>query len=486
MGGYFKDADGAGYAYIGYNNYGVYASGAGYFEATTGESMAWISFDDVGIQALGYAAGGYFLGNDIGWPWAYVGQTYLGTDYKIRGTGTVSFVQNHPERSDRTIVYAAPEGDEVGVYTRGRARLAGGEARVALGESFKWVANPEIGLTVHLTPRGDCLGLYAETVTTEELVVRELGGGTSDVAFDYLVSGLRLGYEQMAPVQDKRDYAPVPELDATDTYYAENPELRRYNALERFAAMRADLGVDGPLDLSRTRELVAAVNRFDPETDAALLPEAARRARARGGRAEPGPESEATVTGTDAGPPDNRESSAQAVATMLPVDAEGNVYARSFRPSAADFATLTPVAEPVEAGDVLVIDPETPGQMSLARQASDPRAFGIVAADPGLVLGSGQPDDSGTERPGAETEPYGAQPSRTSTVSEVPVAHSGVTFCKADAGYGSIQPGDLLTTSPTPGHAMRSDEPVPGTIIGKALESLDAGTGSIRVLVTLR
>ena len=40
--------------------------------------------------------------------------------------------------------------------------------------------------------------------------------------------------------------------------------------------------------------------------------------------------------------------------------------------------------------------------------------------------------------------------------------------------------------SPTEGHAMRSDDPRPGTILGKALESLEAGTGVIRVLVMLR
>jgi hypothetical protein len=55
-----------------------------------------------------------------------------------------------------------------------------------------------------------------------------------------------------------------------------------------------------------------------------------------------------------------------------------------------------------------------------------------------------------------------------------------------DAGYGSIRPGDLLTTSPTPGRAMRADDPRPGTVIGKALEGLESGTGVIRVLVMLR
>ena len=61
-----------------------------------------------------------------------------------------------------------------------------------------------------------------------------------------------------------------------------------------------------------------------------------------------------------------------------------------------------------------------------------------------------------------------------------------MVLCKVDAGWGSIRPGDLLQSSPTPGHAMRTDDPTVGGVLGKALEPLDAGTGTIRVLVTLR
>ena len=67
-----------------------------------------------------------------------------------------------------------------------------------------------------------------------------------------------------------------------------------------------------------------------------------------------------------------------------------------------------------------------------------------------------------------------------------PVAFSGVVVCKVDAGYGEIRVGDLLTASATPGHAKRADDPQLGTILGKALEPLDDGIGSIRVLVMLR
>jgi hypothetical protein len=55
-----------------------------------------------------------------------------------------------------------------------------------------------------------------------------------------------------------------------------------------------------------------------------------------------------------------------------------------------------------------------------------------------------------------------------------------------DATYGAIQPGDLLVSSATPGYAMRAESPEVGTVVGKALEALEAGTGAIAVMVTLQ
>lgn len=54
---------------------------------------------------------------------------------------------------------------------------------------------------------------------------------------------------------------------------------------------------------------------------------------------------------------------------------------------------------------------------------------------------------------------------------------------KVDASYGAIQPGDLLVSSANPGYAMRATNPPAGTIIGKALGSLEEGTGVIPVFI---
>ena len=68
----------------------------------------------------------------------------------------------------------------------------------------------------------------------------------------------------------------------------------------------------------------------------------------------------------------------------------------------------------------------------------------------------------------------------------VEVAVAAVVTVRVDAAYGAIAPGDLLTTSETPGTAMRAASPGAGTILGKALEGLEAGVGTLRVLLMLR
>lgn len=143
---------------------------------------------------------------------------------------------------------------------------------------------------------------------------------------------------------------------------------------------------------------------------------------------------------------------------------DGEVYADgSFHNTGADFAEMLPAADGLEPGDVLVI-----GSDSLLRRSSSPYAanvIGVYSTKPGFIGGS----DEEMENDG-----------------KVPLAVVGVVPVKASAENGPIAPGDLLTTSSTPGHAMRASHFVGGTIIGKALEPLEEGTSVIQVLVTLQ
>jgi hypothetical protein len=145
------------------------------------------------------------------------------------------------------------------------------------------------------------------------------------------------------------------------------------------------------------------------------------------------------------------------------VSNSGVVYADgSFNPSGADIAEYFPVAEDPEPGTVMVIGEDSKLQSST--KAYDTTVAGIVSTAPGVSLGTNE----------------------TGNVGEKLIAVAGRVPCKVDATYAPIEPGDLLTTSDTPGYAMKATDPQIGTILGKALEPLDSGTAVIEVLVTLQ
>lgn len=69
-----------------------------------------------------------------------------------------------------------------------------------------------------------------------------------------------------------------------------------------------------------------------------------------------------------------------------------------------------------------------------------------------------------------------------------PIALVGKVAVLVDADPGGVAAGDLLTTSATPGHAMRAGDPdrCRGAVIGKALASLAAGRGLVPMLISLQ
>jgi hypothetical protein len=68
------------------------------------------------------------------------------------------------------------------------------------------------------------------------------------------------------------------------------------------------------------------------------------------------------------------------------------------------------------------------------------------------------------------------------------VALSGRVYALADASGSPIKPGDLLTSSGTPGHVMKVTEhsKAQGAVVGKAMSSLKQGRGLVLVLVSLQ
>lgn len=79
----------------------------------------------------------------------------------------------------------------------GSGQLSNGEAVINLERLFGETVNTSVDYHVFLTPNGDCKGLYVAQKSAGSFVVRELGGGTSSIAFDYRIMAKRKGYEQI-------------------------------------------------------------------------------------------------------------------------------------------------------------------------------------------------------------------------------------------------------------------------------------------------
>ena len=120
-------------------------------------------------------------------------------------------------------------------------------------------------------------------------------------------------------------------------------------------------------------------------------------------------------------------------------------------------------------GSVVIIDEENVGRLKLSEVAYDTRVAEIVSGaneiNPGISLSQQGVTEGGQN-----------------------VALSGRVYVLVDASSSPIKPGDLLTTSDTPGHAMKVVDHgrAQGAVIGKAMSALNEGSGMVLVLVTLQ
>lgn len=131
---------------------------------------------------------------------------------------------------------------------------------------------------------------------------------------------------------------------------------------------------------------------------------------------------------------------------------------------AEDFDVIDASAE---SGTVMVMDDQ--GALRHSYQAYDKRVAGVISG-------------AGNYKPAIILD------SHNSTTNRKPIALIGKAFCKVDAQYAAVESGDLLTTSPTPGHAMKVTDPQKafGAVIGKALLPLKEGQALVPMLIALQ
>ncbi|WP_338684324.1 hypothetical protein [Haloferula helveola] len=131
---------------------------------------------------------------------------------------------------------------------------------------------------------------------------------------------------------------------------------------------------------------------------------------------------------------------------------------------------INPNALEPEPGMLVSIDPTNPGELVVSTKAYDRTAAGVISGaggvKPGMLMGQ-----KGSIADG-----------------DHPVALTGRVYCYVDTEFGQIEPGDLITTSPTPGHGMKVTDhsQAQGAIVGKAMTELKEGRGLVLVLVSLQ
>lgn len=146
-----------------------------------------------------------------------------------------------------------------------------------------------------------------------------------------------------------------------------------------------------------------------------------------------------------------------------------------------------------EAGDVLVADRNNRESVLKSDQSYQTAVLGVVTTNPHMVMGM----DLVVDKETGESIP-GVQATRLALTGRVPV--------KISEENGAIEPGDLLTTSSIPGHAMKwtlldvneatdfdelksmlaENERRRNAIIGKAVSSSSTGDGTVMVLISLQ
>ena len=162
-----------------------------------------------------------------------------------------------------------------------------------------------------------------------------------------------------------------------------------------------------------------------------------------------------------------------------------------FRTNDQDRVTIDTAGNLRVTGDVILTNADCAEDFDVADAATADPGTVMVLGEDGRLEASGREYDkrvagvvsgAGNYRPAIVLDRQEPASDRRA------IALVGKVFCKVDANDSPIAIGDLLTTSATPGHAMKACDPRKafGAVIGKALRPLERGRGLIPVLIALQ
>jgi hypothetical protein len=154
----------------------------------------------------------------------------------LAGSGTKSWANPHPTDPTKEIIYATVEADRDTALLRGRGVLVNGRALILFPEHFAMTVSelPEEPVHVVVTPRDAASkGLAVVGSDHEKFEVVELAQGTGSYEFDYVVTGVRRGYEEREVITDNVDFVPGHGRlenfagDVAEYYRRQSPGLKR-------------------------------------------------------------------------------------------------------------------------------------------------------------------------------------------------------------------------------------------------------------------
>lgn len=193
------EANGGATGYYAVNGY-TQGSGVAIYGESSSTGLAELM---VGIDLVSYIArasnnntngeGGLLVdGTANGANWSSLAMRWGGTWYKVGGSGTVSTVVPDENGVDRFMY--CPEAPEVLFQDYGTGQLVNGEVYITLDPIFakNIYIDEDRPLKVIITIEGECNGVYVTNKSKDGFLVKELGGGASNVSFSYMVVGNRV------------------------------------------------------------------------------------------------------------------------------------------------------------------------------------------------------------------------------------------------------------------------------------------------------
>jgi hypothetical protein len=173
----------------------------GHASATSGSPAGVVGFVEspnaVAGQFVAHSGSGLILQGLSGSATTQVFTVDASGNLDISGNLTVSGSKSARVKlqDGRDVALYAVESPENWFEDFGTANLQAGAAQVSLDAGFLQTVDTTSNYHVFLTPKGDCRGLYVASTSATGFVVRELGSGSSSIAFDYRIVAHRRGFE---------------------------------------------------------------------------------------------------------------------------------------------------------------------------------------------------------------------------------------------------------------------------------------------------